>query len=222
MKITTILQPVNGPCYLHADFYQAFLLDVRNLCNSYGGCQQLSDGNNDFCKSSIGIYQCRDFLSQRGTGAIFQCRPFNRTCGRAGSSKWATPETGIMHIGLNACSSGIELAYAGDSFPALSWARKQPGFESARLRHKNGGDYREWESYPLAQLQACEEVSKALVARYRRDDLLGHEDCSPNRKVDPGPCYPIQALRNACRFLEPLGKLKRKYRTPVDFKIARA
>jgi len=139
-------------------------------------------------------------------GTIYQCRPFNRTCGHAGSSKWKDPKTGTLYLALNSCSIGIELANAGNAVGALLWARKQPGFMSIHQRHKNGGPIDEWETYPLAQVAACEAVSKALTARYNLDDVVGHDDIAHLRKTDPGPAFPLQSLRNSCGFTAPIGK----------------
>jgi N-acetyl-anhydromuramyl-L-alanine amidase AmpD len=149
---------------------------------------------------------CAHIVIERD-GSITQCRPFNRTAGHAGSSKWTDPKTGLTYFGLNACSIGIELANAGDDSGALSWARRLPGFSSIKARHKNGGPVSEWEDYPDAQLASCEAVSKLLVARYNLDDLVGHDDIAPSRKTDPGPALDLQKLRDACGFSSPVGKL---------------
>ncbi len=148
----------------------------------------------------LGNGVCAHIVIERD-GTIIQCRPFDRTCGHAGPSAWRDPHTGKLYPGsINGCSIGIELANAGNSDAALSWARDQPGFQSIQARHKHGGSVVEWEAYPQAQLDACAAVSLALVKRYNLDDVLGHSDCSPTRKVDPGPAYPMQALREACGF----------------------
>ena len=126
-------------------------------------------------------------------GTIYQCRPFNRTCWHAGKSQWADPKTGKMYYGLNSCSIGIELANGGSSFP-----RKFSAMEPVKARHKNGGAEVEWEAYPEAQLAVCEALSKALVARYYLDDVVGHDDIAPDRKNDPGPAFPMARLRKAC------------------------
>lgn len=124
-------------------------------------------------------------------GTVYQCRPFNRTCGHAGKSSWQG------FSGLNSCSIGIELANAGDD-PDL--AKRWTKLPLVSAKHKNGGPVKEWEAYTPEQLAACEEVSKVLVARYKLDDVVGHDDVAPDRKVDPGPAFPMLKLREACGF----------------------
>jgi len=151
-------------------------------------------------ESSIGYWRklgggiCAHIVIERD-GTVKQCRPFNATCGHAGKSRWENK--GQTFIGLNSCSIGIELANGGDSYPT----KFSNGLESTRARHKNGGPVREWETYPVAQLVACEQVSKALVERYNLDDVVGHDDIAPDRKSDPGPAFPMLALREACGFV---------------------
>lgn len=122
-------------------------------------------------------------------GTIYQCRPFDMTCGHAGVSRWKKISS------LNKCSIGIELANAGDDERLTKRWSKYPAIEA---RHKNGGTLKKWEAYPVAQLNACEQVAQALVARYHLDDIVGHDDIAPSRKVDPGPAFPMQSLRAVC------------------------
>lgn len=136
-------------------------------------------------------------------GGIIQVRPFNRTCGHAGppgKSRWREPKTGRFFDGLNSCSIGIELANAGNDPKALSWARKQPGFASIRAKHRNGGKEQEWECYPAAQIAAAEAVARVLVARYKLDDITGHDCIAPERKEDPGPAFDMLRFREALGF----------------------
>lgn len=137
---------------------------------------------------------CAHFIIERD-GTIYQCRPCNRTAGHAGASQWKDPKSGITYHGLNSCAIGIELANGGDSYPA-----KFSSLEPTQAAHKNGGPVMEWETYPAAQLAACEMLSKVLSDRYHLDDVVGHDDIAPNRKNDPGPAYPMQLLREACGF----------------------
>jgi N-acetylmuramoyl-L-alanine amidase len=122
-------------------------------------------------------------------GTIYQCRPFNTTCGHSGTTHWKGFD------GLNSCSIGIELANAGDN---ETLAKKWSSLPLVEARHKNGGPMKKWEAYPPEQLAACQSVAKALVQRYRLDDIVGHDDIAPDRKVDPGPAFPMSAIRAAC------------------------
>lgn len=152
-----------------------------------------------FWKTAAAKGACAHIVIERD-GTIIQCRPFDHTCGHAGVSRWRDPRTGRLHTGANAFSIGIELANAGNDAGALSWARKQPGFASLRAAHRNGGSVCEWECYPAAQLAACTAVAKVLVARYKLDDITGHDCIAPERKDDPGPAFPMADLRTACGF----------------------
>lgn len=153
-----------------------------------------------FAQSSITWWRrlnngvCAHFVIDRD-GTIYQCRPCNRTAGHAGSSRWKDPKTGITYVGLNSCTIGIELANGGDAHPER-FSKLPPTI----ARHKNGGPHKPWETYPSAQIAACEMLSKLLVDRYNLDDVVGHEDISPNRKSDPGPAFPMLKLREACGF----------------------
>lgn len=142
----------------------------------------------NFWKTPDAKGACAHLVIERD-GTVIQCRPFNRTCGHAGKSRWKGFD------GLNSCSIGIELANAGDNAKlAAKWSK----LPLVKARHKNGGPIQEWEAYPEAQINACIEVSKALVARYKLDDVVGHEDIAPNRKNDPGPAFNMGKLRVAC------------------------
>lgn len=130
-------------------------------------------------------------------GTIYQCRAFNRTCGHAGVSRWVDPKTGKRYTGLNSCSIGVEIANAGDD-EAL--ARRWSKLPLITARHRNGGLTKKWEAYPEAQYEAVVAVTKALVRRYNLDDVTGHDCIAPERKVDPGPAFSMEDLREKCGF----------------------
>ncbi len=137
-------------------------------------------------------------------GTVYQCRPFNRTCGHAGASQWKDPNTGKTYTGLNSCSIGIELANSGDMgrefFPSSVPLYGGQRIERVEARHRNGGPLVKWEVYPEPQITACKEVSKLLCEHYNLDDLVGHDQIAPNRKVDPGPAFPMREVRAFCGF----------------------
>lgn len=132
-------------------------------------------------------------------GSIRQCRPFNVQCAHAGKSRWQDPKTGEQYGSANSYAIGIEIANAGDDPGALKWAKKN-GAKTRMAKHPNGGPVTEWEEYPAAQLAAVLELSKLLVATYHLDDCTTHEAIAPERKNDPGPCFPVEEMREACGF----------------------
>lgn len=146
----------------------------------------------DWNKLANGV--CAHFVIERD-GTIYQCRPCNRTAGHAGASRWRDPKTGTLYSGLNKCAIGIELANGGYDLPT-----RFTNLKPITARHKNGGPIREWETFPQAQLEACESLSKLLCEQYNLDDLIGHEDIAPDRRADPGPAFPMLAMREACGF----------------------
>ena len=131
-------------------------------------------------------------------GTIYQCIAFNKKASHAGKSRWRDPRTGTLYSGANDYSIGIEIANAGNDAGALSWARKQPGFQSIKAKHRNGGTIQEWEAYPPNQIDAVKELTRALVIRYNLDDVTGHDCVAPERKDDPGPAFPMMNVRMVC------------------------
>ena len=166
----------------------------------------------DFWKTSEAAGASAHVIIDRD-GSIIQTRPFDRTCGHAGKSIWKDPHTGITYDGLNSCAIGIELANAGDMLRSPDvYPKGVPGFTGNTIprisaRHKTGGPVSQWEIYQPAQLKALEIVAKAICERYNIDDIVGHDDIAPARKNDPGPAFPMDSLRHACKYTQPLGKL---------------
>lgn len=178
-------------------------MPVRRLLVIHFTSGMSAQSSIDFWKSPEAKGACAHIIIDRD-GTVFQCRAFDRTAGHAGVSRWKDPTDGIR-IGCNAFSIGIELANAGDS---VSGSVEEPkAFKkfpceagAISAKHKNGGPVSLWENYPTAQLDACFAVAKALVERYKLDDVCGHEDIAPERKNDPGPAFPMQKLRESVGF----------------------
>lgn len=131
-------------------------------------------------------------------GSIFQLVPFNMAAWHAGASAHA--ETGRK--GLNRYSVGIELDNAGvltrqNDNSYLSWFGKSyPAAEVLAAVHRNQQVERYWHLYTQPQLEACLEVCRVLAARYPIRYVVGHEEISPGRKVDPGPAFPLEKFRD--------------------------
>lgn len=128
-------------------------------------------------------------------GRIVQLAPFNVVTWHAGVSAW----DGLT--GLNQHSIGIEMDNAGvlDEIGGrcFTWFRKEiDTAEVQRAVHRHGGPQRPWHAYTGAQIERALELAELLVARYGLLDVIGHEDAAPGRKCDPGPAFPLAALRS--------------------------
>lgn len=129
-------------------------------------------------------------------GTIVQMVPFNRRAWHAGKSKWG-------HLdGMNAHSIGIELVNAGKlrknaGGQWVNWANRViPAEDVSIAKHKDEDAEAGWHEYTEAQLDAATAVGAILHARYAFEDVLGHDDISPGRKVDPGPLFPMNSFRS--------------------------
>ena len=175
------------------------LMPVRRLLVIHFTSGMSARSSIDFWKSAEAKGACAHIIIDRD-GTIFQCRPFDRTAGHAGVSEWFDQVNDIKRAGCNAFSIGIELANAGDSVSGtiekpLAFKKYPCPAGAIQARHKNGGPVTLWEKYPEAQLQSCFAVAKVLFDRYHLDDVRGHDDIAPERKNDPGPAFPMHALR---------------------------
>lgn len=124
-------------------------------------------------------------------GAVTQLVGFDTVAWHAGKSSWQ----GL--VGINSWSIGIELVNAGKlnrngAGKWVNWAENVvPDDQVITATHKHETSPVGWQTYPLAQLEAAIEIGRALHAAYEFDDVLGHDDISPKRKVDPGPAFPM-------------------------------
>lgn len=128
-------------------------------------------------------------------GRIVQLAPFDVVTWHAGISQW----NGLS--GLNQYAIGIEMDNAGllhregDRF--VAWFGKvYPDNEVLLAEHRHGGGVQPWHTYSEAQIERALELSELLVAHYDLQDVLGHEDIARGRKTDPGPAFPLQAVRS--------------------------
>jgi len=127
-------------------------------------------------------------------GAITQLLPFNVVGWHAGISKWGERES------FNQYSIGIEIDNAGQleekDGQYVSWfGRAYPPEEVVRGVHRNQTQPTYWHRYPDEQLQVVEELCALLVAEYDLRHILGHEEIAPDRKIDPGPAFPLDDFR---------------------------
>lgn len=127
-------------------------------------------------------------------GRIVQLAPFNVITWHAGVSQW----NGIT--GLNPHAIGIEMDNAGllhqegDRF--VSWfGQEYPARDVVVAAHRHGGGPQPWHAYTEVQIARALELCELLVAQYGLQDVLGHEDIARGRKTDPGPAFPLAAVK---------------------------
>ena len=129
-------------------------------------------------------------------GEVTQMMEFNKVCWHAGKSTWGDID------GLNQYSIGIEIANAGKLLKTasgrwISWSGAEiPLDEVIVATHKDETTEAGWQRYTQEQIDAVIEIGLALNAAYKFRDVLGHEDISRFRKVDPGPAFPMRSVQS--------------------------
>jgi N-acetylmuramoyl-L-alanine amidase len=131
-------------------------------------------------------------------GSTVQCVPFDKVAWHAGRSRWKNL------VGLNNHSIGIELANWGYLQPISGGWECYTGIRISNPMlavHKNGnpnGGSAQigWEPYPEVQFKAATGIVRALVEAYGIDEIIGHDDISPDRKWDPGPAFDMVRFRS--------------------------
>jgi N-acetylmuramoyl-L-alanine amidase len=111
-------------------------------------------------------------LSDEASPRVFALVDETRQAGHAGVSSWKT----YTHI--NNSSIGIEIV--------------NPGY-------RDTPQGRLWQPYPPAQVEQLILLLRQIVARHdiKPENILGHSDIAPQRKLDPGPLFPWQQLAAA-------------------------
>ncbi len=149
----------------------------------------------------VATFRQKDFLSCHLTigrdGSITQMVPFNRKAYHAGESSWKGRPS------VNAFSIGIELVNPGPGIPVgngrFNDVYGRPWYGKAvQRKHKHPGcKYDWWAEFDDEQVDATIRVCAELVSHYSILHVVGHEDVSPGRKIDPGPAFPWEALLQA-------------------------
>ena len=132
-------------------------------------------------------------------GQVVQLARFDQRAWHAGLSEWK----GM--VDMNSRAIGIELENWGPITSDKdglfrSWAGTlvDPAEVTGLMPHKNGGPEKYWHRYTSGQLEICKAIARELVAHYGLEDVLGHDDIAPTRKIDPGPAFPMEELRAHC------------------------
>lgn len=151
------------------------------------------------------------------SGKVTQLVPFNQKAWHAGVSEWNNL------VGMNNYAIGIELENAGKLAPhtANHWRAWFGGVyhddEVMEATHKLEENSAGWHIFTKEQIEAAVEAALTIVDHYKLVDVLGHDDVSPYRKVDPGPAFPMMSFRS--KVLGRLDDNSRLFETTTDLNI---
>lgn len=128
-------------------------------------------------------------------GKIVQLIPFNKIAWHAGASEWDG------RTGLNKYSIGIEIDNAGlltkSGEKYKTWFGTTISADDVFYgMHRNQSSPAYWHEYTEKQIQVVFDVCRVLRDKYGITTIVGHEEISPGRKVDPGPAFPLDKLRS--------------------------
>jgi N-acetylmuramoyl-L-alanine amidase len=124
-------------------------------------------------------------------GSVVQMVPMDRRAFHCGQSEWHGKKL------LNSCSIGIEMvnpgmlesngkAYFDTTFPADQIKFMQTA--------EHGSGY--WLPYTRQQLDAVKKLCREIVSEYPDvNEIVGHYQISPGRKIDPNPLFPFDEVR---------------------------
>lgn len=127
-------------------------------------------------------------------GSIAQLVPFNAVAWHAGKSQFGG------RIGFNKYSIGIEidnagkLTKSGNNYSAW-FGKTYPESDVIEATHRHQSTPAFWHKYSEEQISAVMELCRCLVDSYNITAILGHEEISPVRKIDPGPAFPLDKMR---------------------------
>jgi N-acetylmuramoyl-L-alanine amidase len=131
-------------------------------------------------------------------GRVVQFLPFNRIAYHAGYSWWE------RDTNLNRYSIGIELDNAGTvAGTPGNWVRKDrripdEDVELKRYWRDMSPEPKAWQKFTPIQLDVLEKILHALAAHYGGPDhleILGHDEVNLANRVDPGPLFPMEDMR---------------------------
>lgn len=134
-------------------------------------------------------------------GTIYQLVPFDTQAWHAGVSAFGDERHFNKHsIGIEIDNEGC-LEKIGNKF--YTWYdREITDFTKVKsATHINRQEIDYWHIFEPIQIKICEELCTFLFKELQVNNapsitqILGHDQISPGRKIDPGPLFPIDKLR---------------------------
>jgi len=123
-------------------------------------------------------------------GAVTRMVPENKKAWHAGKSEWKGRQN------VNEFSIGIELVNWGNLVQRnnifYTWLKDftEPYSGTKPVFLENAW----WESYPDTQVASLKLLFGEIKKRLPIEEIVGHKDISPGRKIDPGPAFPWKSV----------------------------
>jgi N-acetylmuramoyl-L-alanine amidase len=127
-------------------------------------------------------------------GDIYQVVPFDTVAWHAGNSHYnGRSNFNEFSIGIELDNPG-ELMKSGNTYKSWFGTSYSPDLVISAV-HRNQTKITYWHSYTQIQIQRCKEICELLINAYKINEILGHEEIAPKRKIDPGPAFPLDKMR---------------------------
>lgn len=140
------------------------------------------------------VEACTHIIIDRDA-TIIQLVPFNKVTWHAGESKWQDRRyLNQYSIGIEMVNEGPLTAINNNMFKSV-WGRVYPASEVVKAIHRNEKIPKFWQLYTSEQIDAFKDICSILIHTYPIKHILGHEEISPDRKLDPGPAFPLDDMR---------------------------
>jgi N-acetyl-anhydromuramyl-L-alanine amidase AmpD len=131
-------------------------------------------------------------------GQVVQLVPFNTVAWHTGRSAYGDRTNYNRYaIGITLINAGKLTAEHATDAGLRAWFGKSFSREEATYAAlPNAPDSSYWHQFTDVQLTRTRHVVEALTQTYTIRELLPHYAIAPNRKVDPGPLFPIQEFQD--------------------------
>lgn len=132
-------------------------------------------------------------------GSVTQLAEFDEQCWHAGKSSWrGRPSCNRYMIGIELVGPGKLICIRDRCVAEFGAEYNIPDYHIENARTASHGDGW-WMPFTDAQIAVTREICAALRYRYNiaPDNIVGHFEISPGRKVDPNPLLDLDALRSA-------------------------
>lgn len=148
---------------------------------------------------------CYLYIDRDGT--IYQSSPLDRWGWHAGKSHWPGFEGGVSRyfVGIEMASAGLLKDGAGGFF--TWWGEEIPPKETRRVERLHNMKEGVYQVYTSAQEESLKDLLLWLKFNnpdiFRLENVVGHDEVSPNRKSDPGGSlsWPMPEFRSSLMTL---------------------